>query len=258
MLPYNDAFSLSLLFHWNSEPWGNVAAYNDPHARMEFKKVQAAGPVVALAESGTSSVGELSATRWSCREFMPVPLAFRDLAAVLDAAYGMTRVRKWPNGGCTVGRPVPSAGGLYPLELYVVCNRVTDVPQGVYHLHAFERTLEPLGMPLSIADRVPDLMNQAFLEPASALIFFTAVFPRTLKKYGARGYRYVLIEAGHAAQNICLQAADLGLATLCVGGFTDHRINKVLKLDGGSEGAVYAVALGHSRPEGGEPHVVNK
>lgn len=258
MLPYKDPFSLSLLFHWNSEPWGNVEAYNDPHARMEFKKIPAVGAVVALPESGTSRVSELSTMRQSCRAFMPEPVAFRDLAAVLDSAYGITGIRKWPNGGCTLGRPVPSAGGLYPLELYVVCNRVTDVPQGVYHLHAFERTLEPLGMPLSIADLVPDLMNQTFLEPASALIFFTAVFPRTLKKYGARGYRYVLLEAGHAAQNICLRAADLGLAALCVGGFTDHRINKVLKLDGRSEGAVYAVALGHGRPDGGEQHVAEK
>jgi SagB-type dehydrogenase family enzyme len=115
----------------------------------------------------------------------------------------------------------------------------------MYHFHAADRVLEPLGAPVAFRDLIPDLMNQHFLAEAAVLLFFTAVFPRTLEKYGARGYRYVLIEAGHVAQNVCLLAAELGLSAVCVGGFTDRRINRLLKLDERFEGAVYALAVGH-------------
>jgi SagB-type dehydrogenase family enzyme len=245
MLPYEDAFSLSLLFHWNSEPWNNIVAYNDPRAHMEFKSVGAAQDALALPDPQTSPFLELIAKRQSCRDFAPVPIKLDELATVLDAGYGLTGLRKWENGRRTLGRPVPSAGGLYPLELYVVCSRVEGVVQGIHHFNARDRTLELVSRPCSIDEIVPDLMHQRFLAPVSALCLLSAVMPRTLRKYGARGYRYVLMEAGHAAQNICLRATEIGLATLCVGGFTDQKINRRLALDGASEALLYGVAVGH-------------
>lgn len=246
MLPYEDPFSLSLLFHWNSEPWGNVSAYNDPHARMEFKAVGAANHQIPLPKPAASPLLELIASRQSCREFSAEPIGLSELASVLEAGYGLTGLRKWPNGHRTFGRAVPSAGGLYPLEVYVVCNRVESLLPGIYHFNVCAHALEPLPQSCTIAELLPDLMHQSFLEPASALCVLTAVLPRTLRKYGARGYRYVLIEAGHAAQNICLRAVELGLSSLCVGGFTDHRLNRRLEADGSSEAALYAVALGRA------------
>ena len=74
------------------------------------------------------------------------------------------------------------------------------------------------------------------------------MFGRSQKKYGTRGYRYVLLEAGHSAQNVCLRAAELGLGSLCMGGFEDARLNRMLGLEPAREGVVYAVAVGH--PEG--------
>jgi len=248
MLPYEDPFTLSLLFHWNSEPWNNVAAYTDPHARMEFKTLGTSKDVVPLPKSQTSPLQELIAKRQSCREFAPVPIQLGELASVLDAGYGITALRKWQSGHRTLGRPVPSAGGLYPLELYIVCNRVEGVVGGIHHFNARDHTLEPISAPCTIAEILPDLMFQRFLEPASALCLLTAVLPRTLRKYGARGYRYILMEAGHVAQNICLAATEIGLATLCVGGFTDHKLNRRLGLDGRSEAALYGVAVGHLAP----------
>ncbi len=243
MLPYEDPLSLSLLFHWNSEPWNNVAAYNDPHARMEFKSVASKNAIV-LPKSEGSPLLELIAKRQSCREFAPESIRLAELASVLDAGYGLTGLRKWTNGHRTFGRPVPSAGGLYPLELYVICNRIDGVAPGIHHFNVRERTLEPMSEGCTIAEILPELMCQRFLEPASALCLLTAVFPRTLRKYGARGYRYVLMEAGHVAQNMCLRATEIGLATLCVGGFTDRRLNRRLLLDGSSEASVYGVAVG--------------
>ena len=248
MLPYEDPYSLSLFFHWNSEPWNNLAAYNDPHTRMEFKAVGAGEQAIPLPKSGISPLLELVSKRRSCREFAPEPIGLSELATVLEAGYGLTGLRKWPNGHRTLGRPVPSAGGLYPLELYVLCNRVEGVAPGIHHFNALEHTLEPLSQSCVIAEILPDLMHQGFLEPASALCLLTAVLPRTLRKYGTRGYRYLLIEAGHVAQNMCLRATEIGLATLCVGGFTDQRINRRLLLDGSSEAALYGLAVGHASP----------
>ena len=141
--------------------------------------------------------------------------------------------------------PIPSAGGLYPLELYVAADRVSDVTRGLYHFHARDHLLEPLDYSGAIADMVGALMQQHYLENAAALIFIAAIFPRTQAKYGPRGYRYALIEAGHVAQNICLGASELRLATLCIGGFMDHRLNALLQLDGRTGGAIYGVAVGH-------------
>ena len=76
-------------------------------------------------------------------------------------------------------------------------------------------------------------------------MLFVAVLDRTLHKYGARGYRYILLEAGHAAQNLCLLAAERGLSSLCAGGFIDTRINALLDLTQGREAVVYCVGTGH-------------
>jgi SagB-type dehydrogenase family enzyme len=77
------------------------------------------------------------------------------------------------------------------------------------------------------------------------VIVLSANFGRTLKKYGARGYRYVLLEAGHVAQNICLTAAELGLGSLCVGGYRDRGLNHALGLDGQHEAVVYCIGVGY-------------
>jgi SagB-type dehydrogenase family enzyme len=245
MLLYEDAYSLAALFHENSEPWTNVEAYNEPHSRLnEFTKIGTSENAIALPQVPQSTLMELIAARESCRDFEPVEIQARDLAAVLHAGYGIIGLRSFPGGLRVFKRTVPSAGGLYPLDLYVLAARIAGIPRGLYHFNARDRLLEPLFQAPSISDLLPDLMQQHYLENAAALIFLTAVFPRTLKKYGPRGYRYVLLEAGQAAQNICLRAAELSLSTLCIGGYLDNRINSLLRLSPRSEGAVYAVALG--------------
>jgi SagB-type dehydrogenase family enzyme len=89
------------------------------------------------------------------------------------------------------------------------------------------------------------MAEQDFFVAANVVAIFSAVFERTLKKYGPRGYRYILFEAGHAAQNLCLVAAELGLGSLPLGGFLDSRLNAFLGLDGLAEAALYGVAVGY-------------
>jgi SagB-type dehydrogenase family enzyme len=73
---------------------------------------------------------------------------------------------------------------------------------------------------------------------------FTSVFMRSMCKYGARGYRFALLEAGHQAENICLMAVQLGLGSLCIGGFHDTSVNDILGIDGRLHAALYCVAVG--------------
>src|SRR5262249_55053063 len=97
------------------------------------------------------------------------------------------------------------------------------------------------------------LFAAPFLENVNVVVFMSAVFDRMLHKYGARGYRYILFEAGHAAQNLCLLAEELGLATLCAGGFMDAAMNRFLELDPRIEGCIYFVGVGHSAETGPAP-----
>ena len=146
--------------------------------------------------------------------------------------------------GTFLRRSVPSAGGLFPLELFVFLQRVEGLSDGLYHYDVRGHSLEPLrGDP--IADLAPFLYPYPFVRDANLVFAVAAVFGRNQKKYGPRGYRYTLLEAGHVAQNICLRAVELGLGTLCMGGFEDSRLNRMLGLEPSKEGAVYAVAAGY-------------
>jgi SagB-type dehydrogenase family enzyme len=253
MLRYDDPYSLAALFHLNSEPWGNQAAYEDPHGRvMEFKTHEGGG-AVPLPDPTESPLTSLIAARRSCRSFGSEPVTTMQLAALLEAAYGVTGLVDWGDGLRAFTRAVPSGGARYPLELYALCQRVKGVDAGIHHFNARDRTLYPIQVPYSIVDLSSALLHQVYVREAAVLVMMAAVFPRVLNKYGARGYRYALIECGHAAQNLCLRAAELGLVTLCVGGFYDRAVNSILRLDPWKEGTLYIVAVGHdaaARAEG--------
>src|SRR5437763_6533838 len=131
--------SLSMLFHLNSEPWLNDEAY-----RSGAQDLPEAEPVevldeVALPDGPSTAFGETLAQRRSCRLYTPEPLPLAHLAAVLRAAYG-----RLP-GPERFRRVVPSAGGLYPLELYAFVRRVTGLEDGLYHYDAPTHTLSLTG-----------------------------------------------------------------------------------------------------------------
>lgn len=193
-------------------------------------------PLVSLADAVRA--------RRSGRSFGDGDLRLGDLATVLHTAYGVTHSAVRPDG--SPGEPlraVPSGGALYPLELYVLAQRVAGTPRGLYHYDPWRHVLEclPRGADWSAAELTayPEL-----LEPAAALVLVTAMFWRTRFKYALRGYRFALLEAGHLGQNVVLAAAALQLAALPVGGVFDARAEAVLGIDGVDESLVYLFALG--------------
>ena len=249
MANLDDAFALSLLFHLNSEPRRPAPRRAKLGPEAEFKTLATLEPGLGLPTPSPSALTDLMAARHSCRNFAPEAIALDQLAAVLHAGYGITGVRRGDGDLLTFRRAVPSAEGIYPLELYVVCHRVERMKSGLYHFNARDRSLEHVSGARPITDLLPGLMHDDFVRHASAITFIAAVLPRALGEFGARGYRHVLVETGHCAQNMCLRATELGLGTLCVGDFYDHYVNSCLGLDGRKEVALYGIALGYSAGE---------
>jgi SagB-type dehydrogenase family enzyme len=246
MLPFEDGRSLPLLYHLNSEPWMNLEAYSAYSGPMAFTSIETSRPKVPLPTIGASPLERLVARRQSCRHFTGESMRLKELASILHVAYGTLGMRRWHDGLRTYHRTVPSGGGLYPLELFVVVNAVERLPQDIYHYHARDHSLEPLAKPTSLRALVPMWMNQESLASAGVLIILTAVLSRTTRKYGPRGYRYVLLEAGHVAQNVVLRCVELGLGSVCLGGFSDGRLNRELGLDGTNEVTIYGIAVGRA------------
>jgi SagB-type dehydrogenase family enzyme len=191
----------------------------------------------------TMPIGVALAERASCRQFGSQPLTAKQLSPLLKAAYGVY-------GEASAGnthqreRPVPSAGGRYPLEIYLLLWNVEGIRSGTYHYEPLQHTLEYLHTDPPRA-RIPLLfLNQPYLGDAAALVVLTGIVDRQLDRYRDRGYRYLLIEAGHVAQNFGLVAAAIGVGSLSLGGFMDDSVAALLDLQQDCEVALYGVALG--------------
>jgi len=192
-----------------------------------------------------SPLGELIGRRRSQREFACGAIPCEALAALLHAGYGVTGELE-PNDDrpAVPLRAVPSGGALYPLELYAAALRVAGLERGLYHFDPLLPGLELVRSALT-AEELTGLSTYPDIASSCAvLVFIAAVFGRTRFKYGLRGYRFALLEAGHVAQNVVLAATALGLAAVPLGAFFDRRTDELLRLDGVNESTLYAVALG--------------
>lgn len=174
-------------------------------------------------ESDTS-VEEALLSRRSVREYRDQPLGLAELTQLLWAAQGITD----QNRGF---RTAPSAGGLYPLELYVVIGDVEGVAPGIYKYRPPAHDLVRVGQG-DVREQLSDVaVEQRWVEEGAAVIVFAAVYERTTEKYGDRGIRYVHMEVGHAAQNVYLQAVSLDLGTVFVGAFFDEDLKQLLHME---------------------------
>jgi SagB-type dehydrogenase family enzyme len=246
MIPLDDAKTLSLLYHLNSEPWSNTEAYQESlNYEVEYKEMAGPGEAFTLPTPTDSTLLRLMRSRESCREFQMRSMPLEILSTVLGGAYGVARLKRLSGAGSAYFRTAPSAGGLFPLELYALVRDVEGVADGVHHYNVRRHALEPLKVGRWFEELDQALIMASVLQRANLLLFLSAVFTRSQKKYGPRGYRYATLEAGHVAQNICLLATEQGLGSLCVGGFYDSKLNRFLGLDGISEAVVYTLALGY-------------
>ena len=191
---------------------------------------------------------ELIRARVSCRAFRDRPISFAEVATLLRSGYGTAGVTD--DGPLyMIDRVVPSAGGLYPLEVSVLVRSVDGLPAGVYHYVPLADGLEQVSERPVPAPLVSHLfMDQPWAAEAAVVLVLSAVCERSLIKYGDRGYRYLLLEAGHVAQNVVLAATGLHLGSVNLGGFFDDELSRLLSLDLESEIVLYGVAVGHPSP----------
>lgn len=182
---------------------------------------------------GTLTLEETLAQRRSVREFKDTPLTLAELGQLLWAAQGITH----PAGL----RAAPSAGALYPLEVYAVTR------DAVYRYDpAAHRLIVHTRGDARAALYAVALMQDSILR-APATLVIAAVYARTSKKYGEeRTPRYVALEAGHAAQNVLLQAVALDLGAVPIGAFLDDRVQQVLALPRDHQ-PLYLIPVGHPK-----------
>lgn len=181
-------------------------------------------------------LGEAIESRCSRTPSIDSRLALAELATLLWALNGRSEDGR---------RTIPSAGALYPLEVYVVANRIEGVATGIHHFDPFGHSLELLAVDV---DRLQSALVDPNLASTPAVLAITGVFWRSRFKYGQRGYRFTLLEAGHALQNALLTAAALGLAALPIGGYYDAIVDEILGLNGVDESTIYLLAVGSEAP----------
>lgn len=176
----------------------------------------------AVLQDDPGSLGDAMRRRRSVRTYASASLTLAQVSELLWSGQGITH----PDGL----RTAPSAGALYPLELYLVVGAVDGLSPGVYHYRPERHDL----VLHQREDRRPALaraaVRQLWMADAPVVVVIAAEYERTTGKYQQRGIRYVHMEVGHTAQNLYLKAAALGLGTVFVGAFDDDHVHAVLKL----------------------------
>lgn len=173
------------------------------------------------------------------RDFAPQAITLGALARLLWSVGGV-REKRWG----FLFRIVPSAGALYPVETYVMVNRVEGLDRGLYHLHVPTFSLELVKEGDHSRTLTRAALGQEMVATCGVTFIWTAVIDRCRVKYGERAFRYVYLDAGHVGQNLYLAATSLGLGCCTIGAFFDDEVNQVLGVDGLEETALYLGVVG--------------
>lgn len=186
-----------------------------------------------------ASIAPLLQNRRSLRRYLMEPMKLEELAFILWASQGITA-----QSGNYSFRTAPSGGALYPIETYLSVNFVEDLDPGLYHFDVENFSLDRLTKEDSAEAVAAACLNQKFIGQAAVSFLWSAVFRRCMTKYGNRGMRYVLLDAGHICQNILLAAEATGCGGCPVAAFYDDEVNDLLQLDPAEESMLYAAAVG--------------
>ncbi|MBI1999078.1 MAG: SagB/ThcOx family dehydrogenase [Parcubacteria group bacterium] len=209
-----------------------------PAWRTIFYKEYPRLPKVPLPEPRLAAdLRQTIINRASRRDFTASSLTAEQYSSLFKFSCGTTRDERH--------RAEPSGGSRFPIEAYAVVLHGNDaVPAGLYHYNVKQHALETLWKRSFSSADADSLFSYSWVKDASAVLVLTAIFARTQMKYGERGYRYILLEAGHIGQNIYLVSQALGLRCCALGGTKDGALEDIFNLDPEEESVVYAVAVG--------------
>jgi len=184
-------------------------------------------PVNPGESAGNFPVDKAMFARKSQRNFLPIPLTGEEISKLLWSSYGKS----------AHGKVVPSAGAIYPLTIYIA--KEDGIFKYISESHEIQQAAE--------GDKRDELsaqaLNQSCIRDASAIIIISCNFKKICSRYGERGIRYAYLEAGHAAQNVCLMSSALNLGSVCVGAFNDPGIESICNVSK-IEKVIYMVAVG--------------
>lgn len=192
-------------------------------------------------KTGEVSLEEAIQKRRSRRDFADKPLTLKQISQILWAAQGIT-------DESTGFRAAPSAGALYPLELYLVVKDggAEGLVGGVYYYQPESHSLQTHLKEVVYNDFVSACLGQSAVSQAPVSLIIAAEYRRTTGKYGEKGKRYVEIEVGHVGQNVYLQAETLGLGTCAIGAYNDQEVLKILNLPA-TQRLLYVMPIGHPK-----------
>jgi len=259
--------SAALTYHENSKLnnfTARLLGYNIEALDNEYIHMRASQPykvypgyrVLSLGEDSPenferSKLKAIIENRRSNRSFDDSKISIKDLYSLLHYSYGITgKVQIADDGSYWGRRAVPSAGGLFPLEIYVLVQN-GEIENGLYHFRPDINALEFL----KEGDFSEEIKQCIVSDPAidvdilsgSALIIITSVFDRVLSKYLERGYRFIMIEVGAVGQSISLISEAIGLNSCYAGSFWDDELNAFIGVDGLSESVQAVIAIGKKK-----------
>ena len=249
LIPENEDGQAWELFHENSKTSRFERGLSDEEVLLRMATLSSSLPHSGYKEFGLpppllldAPMGETMKRRATARGLQPCKITPEQLTTLLFYSYGETRATE--GAGARPLRVVPSAGALYPLEIYFHSSHIEGWPSGLYHYTPSNNKVQLLR-----EGYYSQQLSQAMVDPKmilnSAIQFFiTGLFERSVFKYRERGYRFVLLEAGHAAQNLNLVATALGFGLINIGGFFDREVDAVLGLDGLGHSTIYLQVMG--------------
>lgn len=183
--------------------------------------------------------------RKSVRKYLDQPLTLPDLSWLLWCTQGVKEVL---HKQVTL-RTVPSAGARHCFETYLLVNNVEDLQSGLYRFLAVNHQLEPHNLEdPHIANKLTKAcLDQSMIRKSAVTFFWTSVIYRMKWRYGERGYRYLLLDAGHVCQNLYLAVQNINCGVCGVAAFNDEEVNQIIGIDGVTQFVVYLATVGKVR-----------
>jgi SagB-type dehydrogenase family enzyme len=215
-------------------------------APPQFKKIRGTAAMrLPWIEIPRDTFFDTLHARRTHRDFARGKVSMENVSQLLQTTWGVQGYFQTKAFGSLPYKTSPSGGARHPGEVYLMALRVDGLKRGMYHYQAKDNRLARLPVRVSPRKASAYCADQPYSAGAAALFIMTAVFARTMWKYGrSRAYRVILLETGHLCQTFCLTATRLGLAAFSTAALKDSLIEKDLGLDGISESVLYVAGVG--------------
>jgi SagB-type dehydrogenase family enzyme len=204
--------------------------------------------VIDLIDADRFSLGKMDVIealrhRKSRRKYTQEPLTLEEISYLLWATQGVRDVVR-SKGKIRYCRTAPSSGSCYPYETYILANRIEGVEVGMYRYLPLDHLLCFLYREEDLVDKVHQAFLGQFIRDSAAVFIWTAIPYRAEWRYGMISHKVVLVEAGHICQNLYLACESIGIGTCALGAYDQESLDKILRVDGRDEFAVYAAVIG--------------